>query len=53
MEMKTPMELANGSEWKPKSQFNHKNQIILIIYQNSYPKFIRKIHMPNGYQNPN
>ena len=52
METKTPMEFSNGNEnpngnqnpngigqWKPKPQFNHKNQIILIIYQNSYPKF--------------
>ena len=45
METKTPME-TNGNQnpngigqWKPKPQFNHKNQIILIIYQNSYPKF--------------
>ena len=38
--------MANGNQnpngigqWKPKPKFNHKNQIILIIYQNSYPKF--------------
>ena len=46
MENQTPMELANENpnpnrigQWKPKPQFNHKNQIILIIYQNLYPKF--------------
>ena len=37
MELSNRNQNPNGiGQWKPKPQFNHKNQIILIIYQNSH-----------------
>ena len=42
METKTPKELTNGNQWKQKPQFNHKNQIFFIIYQNSHAQWKQK-----------